>query len=83
MRKKRLSKIQQNEERLVKLGLVKKRSLYCQRIHWAQGRRGNRKFKTIWEGYPEEEFTWESLKGKLKEVPKLVEECIKQLNYTT
>jgi len=38
--KKRLSKIQQNEERLVKLGLVKKRSLYCQRIHWAQGRTG-------------------------------------------
>ncbi len=38
--KKRLSKIQQNEERHVKLGLVKKRSLYCQRIHWAQGRTG-------------------------------------------
>jgi hypothetical protein len=38
--KKRLSKIQQNEERLVKLGLVKKRCLYCQRIHWAQGRTG-------------------------------------------
>jgi len=38
--KKRLSKIQQNEERLVKLGLVKKRSFYCQRIPWAQGRTG-------------------------------------------
>jgi len=71
--KKRLSKIQQNEERLVKLGLVKKKEVYTvKRFIGHKVERGNWKLKKIWEGYPEEEFTWESLKESLMKYQSLL-----------
>jgi hypothetical protein len=34
--------------------------------------------KTTWEGLPEKEFTWEIMKIKIQEVPKLVKDNIEK-----
>lgn len=71
--------MKQNNERLQSLGLVKVPKVYnVKSFIGHRVERGNWKLKTIWEGYPAEDFTWESLKVKIKEVPELVKEYIEK-----
>ncbi len=77
--KKREERVKKNNERLQSLGLVESKKVYIIKAFVGHRvERGNWKLKTIWEGYPEEEFTWESLKFKIKEVPELVKEYVER-----
>jgi hypothetical protein len=77
--KKREERVKKNKERLQSLGLLEVSKVYnVKEFVGHKLVRGNWKLKTIWEGYPEEDFTWESLKVKIKEVPELVKEYIER-----
>ena len=77
--KKREERVKKNKERLQSLGLLEVPKVYnVKEFVGHKVDRGTWKLKTIWEGYPEEEFTWESLRIKTKEVPELVKEYIKR-----